>query len=217
LPFLSRVFIATAVIAAVIGWVAGQGRAFATRVVTENGPVEVVQGLLLAAVMALVARRAARLVALGRSAVSEVVLFFGFSVLLAGELEAWQVVFGRTLTTRHVLRMSPIKFGFAIVTLALIVTVMVAVGVYTVRHFRELFTWAVAALRSEWGWVLLTGLLIFACTELFERKLNSIQRAIFPKTFLEEGLELLANTFFVLALRERDRVDPVEGGGRDPA
>ena len=31
------------------------------------------------------------------------------------------------------------------------------------------------------------------------------------------GLELLANTFFVLALRERDRVDPVEGGGRDPA
>ncbi|HKZ05853.1 MAG TPA: hypothetical protein VJU81_10325 [Methylomirabilota bacterium] len=217
MPLLSRAFVATAIIVAVLGWVASQGPAFATRVVVENGPVEVVQGLLLATVMVLVARRAARLVALGRSAASEVVLFFGFSILLAGELEAWQVVFGRTLTTRHVLRMSPIKFGFAMVTLALIVTLMVAVVVYTLRHFRELLAWALAALRSDWGWVLLTGLLIFACTELFERKLNSIQRAIFPKTFLEEGLELLANSFFVLALRERDRVDPVGRTPRDPA
>lgn len=217
MPFLSRVFLAGAIIVGVLAWAVSLGRPFAARFVAENGPVEAVQGLLLAAALFLVARRATRLVALGRSAVSEVVLFFAFSVLLAGELEAWRVVFGRTLTARHVLRMSPVKFGIAILTLALLVTLIVAVGVYTLRHFRALLAWGVAALRSDWGWVLLTGLLIFACTELFERKLNSIARAIFPKTFLEEGLELLANTFFVLALRERDRVDPVERTPRDLA
>jgi hypothetical protein len=57
--------------------------------------------------------------------------------------------------------------------------------------------------------VLVLGLLIFAITEMFERRLNWILPTVFPKTFLEEGLELLANTFFVLSLRERDRVDPV--------
>ena len=207
MPFLGRVVLATAAIVGALAWVVSQGKPLAIWIASENGAVEVLQGLLLAAVLALVARRAARLVALGRSAVSEVVLFFGFSVLLAGELEAWQVVFDRSLTTRHVLKMSPVKFGFAMVTLALVMILIAAVVVYTVRHFRELVRWGFAALRSDWGWVLLAGLLIFACTELFERKLNSILRPIFPKTFLEEGLELLANTFFLLALRERDRVE----------
>lgn len=56
--------------------------------------------------------------------------------------------------------------------------------------------------------MLVAGLLIFAGTELFERRLHLIMPAVFPRTYLE-GLELLANTFFVLALWERERVEPV--------
>ena len=195
-----------------VGALAGaliQSRAFAARFVVENGPVETVQGLLLATVLVLIARRARWLVAVGASAVSEVGLFSGFTVLLAGELEAWAAVFGRTLTTRHVLAMSRTKFGFAMAALALIMALSLAVAVYTLRHLRELVRWGLAALRMGWGRVLVAGLLIFAGTELFERRLHLIMPAVFPRTFLEEGLELLANTFFVLALWERERVEPV--------
>jgi len=186
-----------------------QSRAFAAWFVVENGPVEVLQGLLLATVLVLIARRARRLVAVGASAVSEVVLFYGFTVLLAGELEAWAAVFGRTLTTRHVLAMSRTKFGFAMAALALIVALSAAMAVYTLRHLRELVRWGLAALRTGWGRVLVGGLLIFAGTELFEPRLHLIMPAVFPRTYLEEGLELLANTFFVLALWERERVEPL--------
>lgn len=186
-----------------------QSRAFTAWFVVENGPVEAVQGLLLATVLVLIARRARRLVAVGASAVSEVVLFYGFAVLLAGELEAWAAVFGRTLTTRHVLAMSRTKFGFAMAALALIVALSAAMAVYTLRHLRELVRWGLAALRTGWGRVLVGGLLIFAGTELFEQRLHLIMPAVFPRTYLEEGLELLANTFFVLALWERERVEPL--------
>lgn len=198
-----------------LAWALLMNRPFATWFVIENGPVEAVQGLLLATVLALIALRARRLKAVGASAVSEVVLFYGFTVLLAGELEAWSAVFGRTLTTRHVLAMSRTKFSVALVALALIVALSAAVALYTLRHLRELIRWGFGALRTGWGWVLVAGLLIFACTELFERRLSWIMPTVFPKTFLEEGLELLANALFVLALRERNRVEPVAPPPRD--
>jgi hypothetical protein len=185
-------------------------RAFAAWFVIENGPVETVQGLLLATVLLLITRRALRLAAVGASAVSEVVLFYGFIVLLAGELEAWSAVFGRTLTTRHVLAMPRTKFSVAMVALALIVALSAAVAIYTLRHLRELVRWGLAALGTGWGRVLVVGVLIFVGTELFERRLDWILPTVFPRTYLEEGLELLANTFFVLALRERERVEPVD-------
>jgi hypothetical protein len=196
-------------------WALLQNRAVTAWFVIENGPVEAVQGLLLATVLALIALRAGRRGAGGASAVSEVVLFCGFTVLLAGELEAWSAVFGRTLTTRHVLAMSRAKFSMAMVALAIIVALSATAAVYALRHVRELIRWGFAALRTGWGWVLIAGLLIFACTELFERRLTWIMPTVFPKTFLEEGLELLANTLFVLALRERDRVDPVRPQPRE--
>lgn len=186
-----------------------QSRAFAAWFVVENGPVETIQALLLATVLVLIARRARRLFAVGASAVSEVVLFYGFTVLLAGELEVWHAVFGRTLTMHRVLRMTLTKSTLAMAALGLIVALSAAVAVYALRHLRELVRWGLAALRTGWGRVLVTGLLIFACTELFERRLNWIMPTVFPKTYLEEGLELLANTFFVLALWERERVEPV--------
>jgi hypothetical protein len=85
------------------------------------------------------------------------------------------------------------------------VAVSVAVAVYALRHLRELWRWGLAALDTGWGRLLLLGLLIFVGTELFERRLNWILPTIFPKTFLEEGLELFANAYFLLALRARER------------
>lgn len=130
-------------------------------------------------------------------------------MLLAGELEAWRAVFGPTLTMHRVLAMTLAKSSLAMAALGLIVALSAAVAVYTRRHFRELVRWGLAALRTGWGRVLVAGLLIFADTELFEQRLHVIMPAVFPRTFLEEGLELLANTFFVLALWERERVEPV--------
>ena len=110
MPFLSRVFIATAVIAAVIGWVAGQGRAFATRVVTENGPVEAVQGLLLAAVMA----------GFG-GVISEV----GSVMMVGGNIKGQT----RVLTTAMVLETQMGNFGTAIALGVILLTLSFAVNV----------------------------------------------------------------------------------------
>jgi hypothetical protein len=209
LPFAGRVVLASAITVSLLTWSLAQGRAFAAWFVVENGPVEAVQGLLLAVGLALIARRAERLAALGRSTVPEVVLVYGLTVLLAGELEAWSFFFGRALTTHRVLAMSRTRFACAMVAMGLIVAISLAVAIHVLRHLQEFLGWGMAALGTGWGRVLVLGLLIFAITEMFERRLNWILPTVFPKTFLEEGLELLANTFFVLSLRERDRVDPV--------
>jgi hypothetical protein len=204
LSLTGQVVLVSAVIAGSLAAILAAGQRPAAWV-AENGPVEALQGLMLAATVLMTVLRCRRLVAAGRSAVSDVVLTYGFGMLLAGELDLWKSLVGRNLTIRRILLLPPAPFIRATLILALMVAVSVAVAVYALRHLRELWRWGLAALDTGWGRLLLLGLLIFVGTELFERRLNWILPAVFPKTFLEEGLELLANAYFLLALRARER------------
>jgi hypothetical protein len=208
LSLAAQVILVSAAIAAALAAVLRQDRSLAACFVSENGPVEALQGLMLAIAALMCALRCRRLVAAGRPAVSEVVLTYGFVVLLTGELDVWKTLVGRNLTIRRILLLPPAPFIRAMLILAVMVAVSVGVAVYALRHLRELWHWELAALETGWGRLLLLGVLIFAGTELFERRLNWILPAVFPKTFLEEGLELFANAFFLLALRARERADP---------
>lgn len=204
----AQVILVSAVIAAALAVALVQHRGLTVWFVSENGPVEALQGLMLGIAAAMTALRCRRLVAAGRPAVSEVVLTYGFVVLLTGELDIWKTLVGRNLTIRRVMLLPPAPFIRAMLILAVMIAVSVGVAVYALRHLRALWHWGLAALDTGWGRLLLLGVVIFAGTELFERRLNWILPTVFPKTFLEEGLELFANAFFLLALRARERADP---------
>lgn len=195
-------------LAGTLGVILYADRRLAIWMVSENGPTEAVQGLLLALALLITLHRCRRLIAAGQSAVAEVVLAYGFVVLLTGELDAWKILVGRSLTFRRVLTLPPAPFARAMLILTVMVAVSAAVAIYALRHRRELGRWALTALESDWGRLLFLGMLIFAGVELFERRLNRILPTVFPKTFLEEGLELFANACFILALRDQARASP---------
>jgi len=207
LSLTAQAVLVSIVIGGTIATILVADRRLAAWLVSENGPVETVQGLLLAVALLMTTLRCRRLVAAGESAVAEVILAYGFLVLLSGELDVWRTLIGRNLTIRRILILPPAPFVRAILILTLMVAVSVAVAVYAFRHRRELGRWSLAALESDWGRLLIIGILIFAGTEVFERRLNRILPTVFPKTFLEEGLELIANSYFILALRGRARAD----------
>jgi len=73
-----------------------------------------------------------------------------------------------------------------------------------------LWRWGLAALRTDWGRLLVLSVVILVLTEVFERRLNRILPTVFPKSMLEETLELIAGAYAVLALVERERVEPVK-------
>ena len=210
LSLTGQAVLASAVIGGTLAAILVVDRRLAIWVVSENGPVESVQGLLLAVALLLTTLRCRRLLAAGQSAVAEVVLAFGFVVLLSGELDIWKALVGRNLTIRRILTLPPAPFVRAVLILTLMITVSAAVALYALRHARELGRWVRAAIASDWGRLLLVGILIFAGTELFERRLNHIMPWLIPKTYLEEGLEFFANAYFILALRARARADEAE-------
>ncbi len=214
LSLTGQAVLASVVIGGTLTVILAMDRRLAIWIVSENGPVETMQGLLLAVALLLTTLRCRRLLAAGQSAVAEVVLAYCFVVLLTGELDVWKALVGRNLTIRRILILPPAPFVRAILILTLMIAVSVAVALYALRHARELGRWTRAALGSDWGRVLIVGMLIFAGTELFERRLNRIMPSVIPKTYLEEGFELFANAYFILALRARARAD--EAAQRPP-
>ena len=207
IPLSLQFLLVTALVCGVLGGALLIGHDFAGWFVIENGPVEAAQGLMLALAVLLTVLRCRRLVAAGQSGVSEVVLAYGFMVLLTGELEIWRVLVGKTLMIRRIMNMQPALFIRAMLILTVMAAVTVTVAAYALRHLKELWRWSLKALGASWGRILVLGLLIFACTELFEGKLNRILPTVLPRAFVEEGLELLANAYFMLALVTRERED----------
>jgi hypothetical protein len=207
IPLSVQFILVTALVCGVLGAARLADRDLAARIVTENGPVEALQGLILSLAVLITVLRCRRLLAAGQSGVSEVVLAYGFMVLLTGELEIWRLLVGKTLMIRRIVNMQPALFIRAMLVLSVMVAVTVAVAVYALRHLKELWRWGLAALGTGWGRILVLGLLMFAGTEEFEGKLNRILPTVLPRNFLEEGLELLADAYFMLALFTRERED----------
>lgn len=200
----------TVVIVATLAACLARNRAFVAWLVAEDAPVELVQVILLALALALCLVRWRRLVAAGRSPVAEVVLAVGFFILLEGEIELWQRVLGSTMTYRHTFRQPPLLFAVWLSLYALMLAALVLFVSYVARRLVPLWRWGLAALRTDWGRLLVIAVAMLVLTEAFERRLNRILPAVFPKSTLEETFELIAGAYTVLALIERERVDPVK-------
>ena len=182
----------------------------AALIVAEDAPVEMVEAVLLAMALALCLVRWRSLLAAGRSPASEVVLAVGFFILLEGEIELWQRVLGSTMTFRHTFRQPPALFALWLSLYAVMLALLVLFASYVLRRLVPLWRWGLAALRTEWGRLLVLSVVMLVLTEVFERRLNRILPTVFPKSMLEEALELIAGAYAVLALIERERVEPAE-------
>ena len=207
---LVQAVLVTAVIAAALAAGLAWDRSFVAWLVAEDAPVETVQAVLLALALALCLVRWRRLVAVGRSPASEVILAVGFFVLFEGEIEMWQRGLGSTMTFRHTFRQPPALFALWLSLYALMLAALVLLASYVLRRLAPLLRWGLAALRTDWGRLLVLAVALLILTEVFERRLNRILPAVFPKTALEETLELIAGAYSVLALIERERVEPVK-------
>ena len=192
-------------LAACLAW----DRTFVAWLVAEDAPAELVQAVLLALALALCLVRWRRLVAVDRSPASEVILAVGFFILLEGEIELWQRVLGSTMTFRHTFRQPPALFALWLSLYTLMLAGMVLLASYVLRRLAPLLRWGLAALRTDWGRLLVLSVAMLVLTEVFERRLNRVLPAVFPKSTLEETLELIAGAYAVLALVERERVEPV--------
>lgn len=200
----------TVVIAAALGSCLAWDRIMAALLVSEDSPLESVQAVLLALALALCLLRWRRLVAAGRSPASEVVLAVGFFILLGGEIEVWQRVLGSTMTYRHTFRQPPALFAVWLSLYALMLAGLVLFASYVLRRLAPLLRWGHAALRTDWGRLLVLAVAMLVLTEVFERRLNRILPTMFPKSMLEETFELIAGAYAALALIERERTEPVE-------
>ena len=200
----------TAVIVAILAACLVWDPIFVGLLVSEDSPVEAVQDVVLGLALALCLVRWRRLVAVGRSAPSEVVLAVGFFILIAGEIELWQRVLGSSMTFRHTFRQPPALFALWLALYALMLAALVLLAFYVLRRRVLLWRWGRAALRTDWGQLLVFAVALLVLTEVFERRLNRILPTVMPKSTLEETLELIAGAYAVLALIERERVEPVE-------
>jgi hypothetical protein len=200
----------TAVIVAILAACLVWDPIFASLLVSEDSPVEAVQAVVLGLALALCLVRGRRLVAVGRSAASEVILAVGFFILIAGEIELWQRALGSTMTFRHTFRQPPALFALWLALYALMLAALVLLASYVLRRRVPLWRWGRAALRTDWGRLLVFAVALLVLTEVFERRLNRILPAVIPKSALEETLELMAGAYAVLALIERERLEPVE-------
>ena len=200
----------TAVIVAILAACLVWDPIFVSLLVSEDSPVEAVQDVVLGLALALCLVRWRRLVAVGRSAPSEVVLAVGFFILIAGEIELWQRVLGSSMTFRHTFRQPPALFALWLALYALMLAALVLLAFYVLRRRVLLWRWGRAALRTDWGQLLVFAVALLVLTEVFERRLNRILPTVMPKSTLEETLELIAGAYAVLALIERERVEPVE-------
>lgn len=202
--------LATAVIVAPVAAGLVWDRTFVALVVAEDSPLEAVQAVVLALALALCLVRWRRLVAVGHSPASEVILAVGFFILIEGEIELWQRVLGSTMTFRHTFRQPPALFALWLSLYALMLAALVLLASYGLRRRAPLWHWGLAALRTDWGRLLVFAVATLALTEVFERRLHRILPTVFPKSALEETFELIADAYAVLALIERERVEPLE-------
>src|SRR6185503_16692257 len=205
-----QALLVTVIIIASLGGCLFWDPTLAALIVAEDAPVEMVEVVLLAMALALCLVRWRGLLAAGRSPASEVVLAVGFFILLEGEIELWQRVLGSTMTFRHTFRQPPALFAVWLSLYAVMLALLVLIASYVLRRLVPLWRWGLAALRTDWGRLLVLSVAILVLTEVFERRLNRILPTVFPKSLLEETLELIAGAYAVLALIERERVEPVK-------
>lgn len=178
----------------------------AARLVSEDGPFEWLQVILLAGTALIAARLATLEWAEGRSGAPDLLLTAGFAFLAFCEMELPRRILGKSTKISRLAREVAAGMPRETVFVLLVAGLAVGLGVYAVKYRADIVTWGWSALETAWGRLFLLGAFLLVFTELFERSLNRMAGAGLPKPLLEESLELLAALYCFLALMRRRAV-----------
>jgi hypothetical protein len=178
----------------------------AARLVSEDGPVEWLQVILLAGTALIAARLAALEWAEGRSGAPELLLTAGFAILAFCEMELPRRILGKSTKISRLAREVAAGMPRETVFFLLAAGLAVGLGVYAFRYRADIVAWGWSARETTWGRLFLLGASLLVLTELFERSLNRMAGAGLPKPLLEESLELLAALYCFLAMMRRRTV-----------
>jgi hypothetical protein len=184
------------VIATVLVFLLVLQRPIAARAVAENQGVEWLQALACA-VAALVNVRVAWLKWRGgRDAALDIMLAAMLVGLVIGEVDLDKRMLGtKIIATKFFVRQT-VPLAHRALAVLIVVGPPIVLAIYALRRRRSLWSAGWEALSQPCGQVLLAGVMLFGAAQILERPLNRVPGL--PPNFLEESLELIATTWFLL-------------------
>jgi RND family efflux transporter MFP subunit len=174
---------------------------FTELICVENGPVELMQAVLLAATVLLAVRQGWVASASGQPFAFEVAVAAAMAMAAIGELELDRLLFGTKVISMHFFLKPNHTLPVRLLAVLVVVGVPFAVGIWLLRHVRELWAACWRAVPQSWGQTAAAGFILYALVEVFEKKLKHILGL--PPYMAEETLELVAATVMFVGLVAR--------------
>lgn len=176
----------------------------AARLAGEGAAIEWSQVVLGSVALVISLKSAWKRHRTGRPVVLDIVIVAGLAGILIGEVDLDKQVFGVKIIATRFFVDRQVFLPYRVLAVVIVVGTPLAVGLYALRNWRQLWFSGLDALRHPWGRVLLAAVLTSVGTQVFERPLG--RAAGFPRSFLEESVELIAMIWFVIGATDRLRV-----------
>ncbi|HEU5196231.1 MAG TPA: efflux RND transporter periplasmic adaptor subunit [Methylomirabilota bacterium] len=176
---------------------------FAANIVLENGPVEWMQVVLLLATGVLAARQGWEARAAGEPYVFEVAVVAVMIMAAIGEVDPDRMIFGtKVISTQFFVNPKWPLWGRLLAVLISVGAPLV-LGLWLLRHVRELLRTSLGALWHPWGQTTAAGLILYMLVEVFEKHLKHVP--YLPPYAAEETLELVAAVVMFVGILARRR------------
>lgn len=188
-------------VVAALGGVLLWDSALAARLTQEHGVVEWLQVLALLGAAGLALRIRSPGAARRIPTAPDMAFASLFVGMVAREIDLDRWLLGRTIRLSPSLVIpAPRPLIRALIT-TLAVTVFAAIAIYCLVRLRECIAEGARLLLEPWGHLILAATALLFLVELFERPLGRL--ACCPRSFPEEGLELVGSLWCMLAMRAR--------------
>jgi hypothetical protein len=174
------------------------------RLVVEDGAIEWIQVVLLAAAGLLAGREAWQRGRAGEPVAMEVAVAAAMAALVIGEIDLDRLFFGTKIISTRFFVHPRHPLALRLLAVVVVVGVPLALGLWLLRRWRELWRSALAMLRDPCGQVAAAGAALFLLVQVFEGPLDRLPGL--PPNLAEEALELVAAVWIALALTVRSQV-----------
>jgi RND family efflux transporter MFP subunit len=178
-------------------------RSLALQLVAENGVVEWLQVVLMAAAGVLAARQGLAARRRGEPFAFEVAIVTAMAMICIGEINLDRLLFGTKIiyTKFFVDPRYPLKWR--LLAVLVIVGAPTVVSVWLLVHVRALWRASLQGLCEAWGQTATAGIALFVLVQIFERRIDRLPWQ--PTDFFEEVLEFVAAIYIFVGLAARQR------------
>lgn len=171
--------------------------------VDEGGTVETLQVVFAAAAGILAFRQGRAARRAGQPATLEVAIVASMAALCIGEVDLDRIIFGtKIISTRFFVNPAYPLLQRAL-AVALVVGPPLAVAIWVLTRFRDLWSASLDGLGQPWGQVAAFGAVLSLAVEVVEKPLGRIEGL--PRNFAEEVLECVAMLCIFVGLAARRR------------